>query len=115
MMPTLTDGQNVFIFPTNDYQIGDIVIINVGNDEFFQREYYVKRIIAQPGDLVEVNNTGTFVNGEYINDATSNNPIRIVLKETELFVEGDNYSNSLDSRILGPFEQSQIISEVIKY
>jgi len=72
--------------------------------------YYIKRIIGLPGETIEINNNSIVIfNKEFPNglqlhekylpddDLTLNN-MKIVLKENEYFVLGDNREASFDSR-----------------
>jgi len=85
--------------------------------------HYVKRIVGIPGDVVEVRNDRTFVNGyetyedDYINLSTDeNNPERegqknvepVTLHKDQFFVLGDNRANSQDSRVFGPVKRDRI-------
>ena len=83
--------------------------------------YYVKRVIALPGDTVQIKNGSLYVNGllykyvEYdkIEDAgITENPI--TLGNNEYFTLGDNINNSEDSRSgnIGAVKKDNIIGKV---
>ncbi|HSX04989.1 MAG TPA: signal peptidase I [Candidatus Saccharimonadales bacterium] len=112
---------------------GDIVIftesglLNYGDTT--NTKQLVKRVIGLPGDrLVIKNNVITVYNHDHPNGfqpdttlpygrggaipPTSNNE-DVTLGSNQLFVCGDNRSNSLDSRIFGPIQTKQIIGKLV--
>ena len=112
---------------------GDIIILsqsgltNYGDSA--DTKQLVKRVVGLPGDHVVVkNNVLTIYNHQYPNGfqpdtslpygkngaipPTTNN-IDITLSSTQLFICGDNRSNSLDSRIFGPIQTSQVIGKLV--
>src|SRR5699024_2474340 len=123
MDPTLEDGERVifnkFIYLIGDPSHGDIVII--------QRPHknYVKRVIALPGETVEVINHILYIDGEEANSFVSEEaslhtgnfgPVEV--PEDSYFVMGDNRAISKDSRNgLGFIDGEDIIgkSELIVY
>ncbi|WP_188454567.1 signal peptidase I [Virgibacillus oceani] len=124
MYPTLEDGERVifnkFVYLIGEPERGDIIII--------QRpiKNYVKRVIALPGETVEMKNHQLFINGEkytetFISNEAINNtgnfgPVKV--KEGKYFVMGDNRAISRDSRNgLGFINEEDIIgrSEFIIY
>ncbi len=112
---------------------GDIIILNesglsnYGNTD--NTKQLVKRVIGLPGDRIVVkNNVLTVYNSAHPNgfqpDATlpygkdgaippTTNDLDIQLSSTQLFVCGDNRPNSLDSRIFGPIQTSQVIGKLV--
>lgn len=87
----------------------------------------VKRVVGLPGDhLVIKNDKVTIYNQEHPHgftvgdnfDGKNGNPdtsgdIDITLKKDQIFVMGDNRGNSLDSRIFGPINASQIVGKLV--
>lgn len=96
----------------------DAIVIFKSKDTLYRD--YIKRIVALPGDAVQVKDGVLFVNGkeqkygyEKIENAgLAANEIR--LEEDEYFVLGDNRNHSNDSRFLGPINKSQIRRIVTK-
>lgn len=86
----------------------------------------IKRIIATPGDKVEYQGAGVYINGKYIGDSNAHfikkqqdavtnkhrlNPNEtFTLKQNEYFVAGDNRENSVDSREYGPITDYSILA-----
>lgn len=99
-------------------QRGDVVIFNPPDAPNVN---YIKRIIGLPGETVEVNNGEIYINSSkliepYLADGTKSQTVggkamKVVLKENEYFVMGDNRDHSRDSREIGPVPKSNIISK----
>ena len=78
----------------------------------------IKRVVALPGETVQITNGLLYINGEAqvtkfenMNDpGCAKDPI--TLKSDEYFVLGDNRNNSADSRMHGPIRKDQIIGKV---
>ena len=121
MTNTLQDHEKLFCtkldYLTGQPQRGDVVICHYpdrGNTAF------VKRLVAMPGDTVEIKNRQLYVNDELIPDPPKMNSLpyadypRRTLKDNEYFVVGDNRGNSHDSRAgdVGPLTRNQIVAHV---
>ncbi len=119
MVPTLLVGDRVFvnkfIYRFAEPERGDIVVfesVNGGEEDL------IKRIVALPGDEIEVGNGVLLMNGEeqrepYLNGemsfADSYGPTEV--PEGHVFVMGDNRANSADSRVFGPLPIENIEGE----
>jgi signal peptidase I len=102
-------------------QRGDIVVFKYPNDP---SQYFIKRVIALPGETVEmkdgrvriyqnVNDAGQFLNeSQYLGDVTTYANKKFSLGEDEYFVMGDNRPNSMDSRMFGPIHSKLIVGRV---
>ena len=101
MSPCLEDGEIVVTVKRGDFQQGDVISF------YYNNKILVKRIIAFPGDWVDLDADGNvFVNGQkleepYLDEAhtrrrTSMEPV--MLGDDEYFVMGDNRDWSHDSR-----------------
>ena len=73
-----------------DPKRGDIIIFKYPEDE---REWYIKRVIALPGETVQVKDGKVYING-------SSKPLSepYIKEEHGYFVMGDNRNNSNDAR-----------------
>jgi signal peptidase I len=82
---------------------------------------YIKRIIALPGETVEIRNGTVYINGQvleedYIAGTTSwrgggGDDSQLVVPDEEYFVLGDNRDNSSDSRSFGTVPKDDIIGK----
>ncbi|MBE6016408.1 MAG: signal peptidase I [Lachnospiraceae bacterium] len=85
-------------------------------------DYYVKRIIATGGDVVDLDNGRILVNGEYLEDdwgygQTMEESGAVIypytVREGNVFVLGDNRTVSMDSRTFGEVNLHQIKGRII--
>jgi len=131
MENTLVDGEYVWVSHLNKtYSRGDIVICHYPHrteGEFTfgaaltvtRRTIFVKRLVALPGDTVEIRAEKLFVNGQLVPDpmnmasAPRDYPAR-TLGEDEYFVIGDNRFPSHDSRAddVGPISGDMLQGKV---
>jgi signal peptidase I len=118
MAPTLLPGDRLFVSRSLDPPIarGDIVIFPDPRPALHD-DMLIKRVVALPGDEIEVRGHRLYVNGmsEFIlgleDPAVPDMPDqRFTLGEGEIYVLGDNRANSFDST---EFEHPLPASEVI--
>jgi signal peptidase I len=107
MLPTLRDGEYMLITRGLTTPVrGDIVILHWKHDGI--TEELVKRIVALPGDVVDVQGDQVLINGrvEAFDHQIFAGPVRVRFTTTvpagKVFVCGDNRAVSLDSRFIGP-------------
>jgi signal peptidase I len=124
MSPTLLPGDSVLvnrlIYYLHPPQRGDLIVFRfpqTGGREF------VKRVIGLPGDVVEEQGGRFSVNGmalRLVRDGASNGaratnmglgPSRV--PANRLYVLGDNWGTSLDSRFWGPVDEHEVIGKPI--
>ena len=122
MEPTLYNSQQIFInrflYLLSTPKQGDVVVFLPNGNE--NTHYYVKRVVAVPGDSVKIEKGVLYVNGqesewptEKILDAgIAGN--EFVLESGEYFCIGDNPNNSEDSRSanIGPVKEQDIVGKV---
>lgn len=113
MLDTLRSG-DVVIYTRmgNDVKRGDIISLSLPSGE-----YYVKRVVALGGDVVELKDgvlcvngeaeTGAFVRGRTYPEAGSFSYPYIV-PQGDVFTLGDNREESIDSRFYGPVNLRQV-------
>lgn len=118
MAPTLKDGEIVFSVKTADMEPGNIVAF------YYNNKILVKRVIAGPGDWVNISPDGTvYVNGEMLEepyleekafgDADIELPYQV--PDGRIFVMGDHRATSVDSRhiAVGCVAEEQIVGKIV--
>ena len=121
MEPTLYNGQQIFIdrffYVLSSPKRGDVVVFLPNGNE--NSHYYVKRVVAVPGDRLVIQDGTLFVNGiesEWVSAYISDPGIaanEFTLENGEYFCVGDNPGNSEDSRSanIGSVEDTDIIGK----
>jgi signal peptidase I len=117
MEPNLHPNQRLIVdklsYRLRPPQRDDIVVVDLPDMD----EMLVKRIIALPGETVEVRGGTVYVNGApiaepYAHDLTPYDMAPLTLGPLAYFVMGDNRSNSNDSRSFGPITRDEIVGRV---
>lgn len=121
MEPTLYNGQKIFVnrflYVLSSPKPGDVVVFLPNGNE--KSHYYVKRVVAGPGDHLVIKDGALYVNGvesswtaDYIADpGIAEN--ELTLESGEYFCLGDNPANSEDSRSanIGPVKSGDIVGK----
>ena len=122
MEPTLYNGQRIFInrlsYKIQGPEAGDVVVFLPNGNK--NAHYYVKRVVAVPGDTVQVKEGILYVNGETSDlivakiqeEGIAAN--ELTLEKGEYFCIGDSPGSSEDSRSanIGPVHSEDIIGKV---
>ncbi len=123
MAETLENGDEIlvdrFIYKVTNPKPNDIIVFLPNGNE--KSHYYVKRVIAVPGDRVSIEDGVVYVNGKAFQDEAETAAIEeaglaaeeITLGSDEFFVLGDNRNNSEDSRYanIGNVRKEHIIGK----
>ena len=141
MLPTLMIGDhllvNKFIYgirvpfsgkvlvPLKDPKSGDIIVFKFPKDRSID---YIKRVVGEPGDKIEVKNKKLYRNGKLAEDPYAHYTSTVVLPgsvspkdnfgpitvpEGKYFVMGDNRDNSSDSRFWGFVETNDVLGKAM--
>lgn len=105
MYPTLNNNDKLLVDKLT-YQFigkperGDVIVFRYPSDP--SRDF-IKRVIALPGDTIEINDGNVLINDkriqeDYIFDITKTGFKKATVPPNALFVMGDNRNNSEDSR-----------------
>lgn len=137
MLPTLQINDRLFVdkvsYHLRDPQRGDIIVFNPTDSLLAEnfRDAFIKRVVALPGETVEIKNGQVFVNGQAL-------PEQYLPQEQQTFLDGacgpgvqpflngpttvptdsylalgDNRDNSLDGRCWGFVPRDRIIGRAI--
>lgn len=118
MEPTLEDGDVIVLVKTSDFDTGDLCAVRVSGNVL------LKRMIAGPGDWVNIDNEGNvYVNGvlldePYVTDKAlgiTDREYPYQVPDNSIFVMGDHRTVSVDSRSseVGCIAYDQVIGRVI--
>ena len=106
MENTIMAGDRILALRTSYWfdepQAGDVAVFRYPDDPT-GKTLYVKRIIGQEGDVIEVADGAVYVNGkvleeDYIAEMTRGDFGPYIVPEDSYFMMGDNRNHSLDSR-----------------
>ena len=107
MSPALENGDvvlvNRFIYKVKSPQMGVLIVFKPNGNE--NSHYYIKRVVAGPGDTVQIKEGFLYVNDELVTDlpvgkisnaGMAEEPVSV--EKDTYFVIGDNPNSSEDSR-----------------
>jgi signal peptidase I len=119
MEPTLLPHDRVLVdkilYRLRQPRRGDVIVLKYPLNP--QRNY-IKRIVALPGDVLEVRNGKLFINDKriielYINGQAQGNYGPLTVPKDAVFVMGDNRNNSEDSRAFGALKKTLIVGQAL--
>lgn len=118
MVPTLNNGEIVVLVKTAKFKTGELCSFSWNNRTL------IKRIIAGPGDWVEIAEDGTvqvngatleepYVSEKSLGECDISFPYQV--PDNHYFALGDHRATSIDSRstVIGSVEKEQIIGKVV--
>mgnify|MGYP002646308128 CR=1 FL=1 len=118
MKPTIKDGQFCVASHFGSIKQDDIVVFQNGEEG---SSYYMKRVIAVPGDTVWITEGKILVNEKELAPKGTEKILsgglagtKMKLGKNQYFVLGDNYNNSEDSRVssVGNVTKEHIIGKI---
>ncbi|MGH2404411.1 MAG: signal peptidase I [bacterium] len=119
MEPTLLPHDRVlvnkFIYRFREPHRGDVIVLRYPRDP---GRNYIKRIVALPGDQVEIKSGHLLINGVqveelYLSGAPTGDYGPETVPDDSFFVLGDNRNNSEDSRAFGFLKRGQMVGQAI--
>src|SRR5579872_286670 len=123
MMPALTDQERIFInkftylFGSGNIEHCDMVVFWFPLD---RSKSYIKRVIALPGDTVQIDKGRVYVNGSRLNEPYVPDEYRdqqsllpFTVPPHNYFVLGDHRISSNDSRAWGTVDRKYIYGKAV--
>lgn len=120
MIPTIAIDDHLMInrIPLyyRDPKPGEIVV-------FHQEKELIKRVIAVPGDILDIKDGNVYINGEQLDEPYLNEPnstyafmmdedaLPLTMPKDRYFMMGDNRNNSEDSRYFGMIHRKAIYAK----
>jgi signal peptidase I len=122
MIPTLENGERIIVekvsLKTSSLKRNDIIVFR---DQQRSDYFLIKRVIAIPGDIVEIKEDKLVLNGKLLDDSYTLNGSHFdrmsvlepflgsPLPNEKYLVFGDNRDDSFDSRNFGPIDKKNIV------
>jgi signal peptidase I len=121
MLPRLEDRDrlfiNKFVYHITAIERGDVVVFHYPRDP---EKSYIKRVIALPGDRIEIDHGQVSVNGRLLRESyvplmyrDTRSMAEMVVPPETYFMMGDHRSISSDSREFGPVDRSLIYGKAV--
>ena len=119
MVPTLEVHDRVLVnklsYRLHDVHRGDVVVFERPPNDAGAIRDLIKRVVATGGDTIETRGDTLYVNDKavkepYVRTSSIGSPVtRRTIPSGQVFVMGDNRTNSSDSRVFGPIEENSIV------
>ena len=118
---------NKLSYRLHDVRRGDVVVFDrvTSNGETVQHDDLIKRVVGLPEESVEIRDCVVFIDGKALSepylstdDVQQADPVdrcrqpemaKVVVPKEQIFVLGDNRPQSMDSRMFGPVDVSQVV------
>jgi signal peptidase I len=124
MFPNIQEGEHIVVnsdfYKSNIPKRGDIIIFSTKGEP---EKSYNKRIIALEGELVEIQGSKILINGKVMprnwdmrfetNRNESGKIFTYKVPKNSVFVLGDNFAHSRDSREFGAIDKKSIKAKVL--
>ncbi|PSH05287.1 MAG: signal peptidase I [Acidobacteria bacterium] len=121
MMPGLADQERIFInqfaYRLGPIKRGDVVVFRYPGDP---SKKYIKRVVGEPGDRIEISRGEVFLNGNRLEEPYVPAQFRdqrsmseLIIPEQSYFVLGDHRNLSSDSRDFGPVGRKAIFGKAV--
>ena len=117
MSPAIREGDLVIYYRLDkDFVASDVLVAKL------EEETQVRRVVASEGDSVDISEDGLLINGSLIQEADiSEETLPFVegieypqhIKESYVFVLGDNRTKAVDSRLYGGVPIRETLGKVI--
>jgi signal peptidase I len=116
MLPRLVDQDrlfiNKFVYHFSAIERGDVVVFRYPRN---QQISYIKRVVALPGDRIQIDRGQLFVNDQPVKESYVPEEFRdtkslepMIVPQNEYYVLGDHRSIASDSREFGPVRRDLI-------
>jgi len=119
MVPTLEVHDRVLVnklsYKLHGINRGDVVVFERPPNDAGTIRDLIKRVVAVEGDTVETRGDTLYVNDQpvrepYLKTSSIGSAVsRRTIPANQVFVMGDNRTNSSDSRVFGPIEEDAVI------
>lgn len=124
MEPTFQNGDYLIIdeisYRLGEPERGNVIVFRYPNNP---KQFYIKRIVGLPGEVVVINEQGVTIKNkenpdglllkeEYLREAHTYGNMSQTLAHDEYFVLGDNREASSDSRRWGALKKEFIVGKV---
>lgn len=108
MYPTLKGNEIMLLNKLGTPDRFDIIVLKVPEEA----DELIKRVVALPGETIEIKNSKIYINDEVIEDpygyGNTYSIDKLELGDDEYYVLGDNRGVSLDSRVFGKIMKNEI-------
>ena len=118
---TFKDGDYVLVdkltYRFQNPKAGDVIVFNPPA-AIENKNRFIKRVIATPGQSIEIKENNTYIDGKlipenFVSYRSNKTSTSTLLADNQYFVMGDNRYVSYDSRYWGPITKDEIQGRVL--